>query len=265
MQSLVDTHAHLYLDGFDADRDEVVQRAQQAGVARVFMPNVDRASIDPMLEAELRYPGWALPMMGLHPCYVKKGFERDLYEVESWLSRRPFPAIGEIGTDLYWDKTTWPYQQEAFVQQVRWAKQYRLPVVIHCRESLDETIALLEPLAGAGLSGVFHCFTGTRQQALRCIGLGFFLGIGGVATFKNGGLDLVLPEVPLESIVLETDCPYLAPVPFRGKRNEPSYLTYVAERVSQIKKIQLTELAEATAGNAQRLFVSPAAARLPSP
>jgi TatD DNase family protein len=254
MHTFIDTHAHLYLDEFDADRDAVVQRAREAGLARVYMPNVNHASIDRLLETEMRFSGWALPMMGLHPCYVKKGFERELYGVESWLAKRHFAAIGEIGTDLYWDKTTWPWQQEAFVQQVRWAKQYRLPVVIHCRESLEETLALLGPLAGPDLSGVFHCFTGTREQAMRCLELGFMLGIGGVATFKNGGLDAVLPHVPPASIVLETDCPYLAPVPHRGKRNEPAYIQFVARRVCDIMKVGMDELAAATGANASRLF-----------
>lgn len=257
MPDLIDTHAHLYLGEFDADRDDTVQRAQEAGVARLYMPNVNHASVDRLLETESRYAGWALPLMGLHPCYVKKGFERELYEVEAWLAKRPFSGVGEIGTDLYWDKTHWPYQQEAFVQQVRWAKQYKLPVAIHCRESLEETLKLIEPLAGPALSGVFHCFTGTPEQARRCIELGFLLGIGGVATFKNGGLEAVLQQVPLQSLVLETDCPYLAPAPHRGKRNEPAYIARVAARVAEVKQVGLAEVASATSANANRLFSYP--------
>ena len=194
--------------------------------------------------------------MGLHPCYVKKDFQRELYLVEEWLSKRKFAAVGEIGTDLYWDKTFWEQQQEAFTIQVNWAKQYNLPIIIHCRESIDETIALVEKLADGKLKGIFHCFSGNAAQAHRITKLGFLLGIGGVATFKNGGLDKVLPEVSLEHLVLETDSPYLAPVPYRGKRNEPSYIPLIAHKLADIKKISVDEIKTVTTRNALTLFAS---------
>jgi len=218
------------------------------------MPNVDHQSIDGMLELESRFPNQCTAMMGLHPCSVKKDFERELYIVEDWLSKRKFSAVGEIGTDLYWDKTFWDQQQEAFLIQVKWAKQYDLPIIIHCRESIDETIALVENQQDGKLTGIFHCFSGNAEQAARIIKLGFYLGIGGVATFKNGGLDKVLPEIDLAHLVLETDSPYLAPVPHRGKRNEPAYIPLVAKRISEIKNCSIEDIQKSTTQNALKLF-----------
>lgn len=251
---MIDTHAHIYAEDFDADRINVIERARTAGLHALYMPNVDHASIDRMLDVESRFPGFAFPMMGLHPCYVKRGFEKELYQVESWLARRTFAAIGEIGTDLYWDKSTWPYQQEAFLQQIKWAKQYHLPVAIHCRESVPQTLQLLEPFVGDDLTGIFHCFTGDLTLARRCIEFGFRLGIGGVSTFKKGGLDTVLPEVDTAHLVLETDCPYLAPVPYRGKRNEPAYLALIAQRVADLKQMPVSDILTVTTANARALF-----------
>ena len=218
------------------------------------MPNIDHASMDAMLEVEERHPNHCLPMMGLHPCYVKKDFEKELYMVETWLSKRNFLAVGEIGTDLYWDKTFWEQQCEAFRIQVSWAKQYQLPIVIHCRESLDQTLELLEPLVDETLTGVFHCFTGTVEQASRITSLGFFLGLGGAVTFKNGGLDRVVPHLDMQHVVIETDCPYLAPVPHRGKRNEPAYIPLIAQKICEWKNLSPFELSEITSANANRLF-----------
>ncbi|MBM3176476.1 MAG: TatD family hydrolase [Bacteroidetes bacterium] len=249
----IDTHAHLYAEEFAKDQQEVIGRAQEEGVERIFMPNVDGDSIDQMLETEHRF-SFCRPMMGLHPCYVKKGFERTLYEVESWLNRRPFAAIGEIGTDLYWDKTFWPEQQEAFRIQVGWAIEKKLPVVIHCRNSFDETIELLKPFEGKGLRGIFHCFSGNKEQLDQVINLGFLAGIGGVVTFKNGGLDTILPDVSLDHLVVETDSPYLAPVPHRGKRNEPAYIRKVTDKLSQVLGVSEQELSERTSANADKLF-----------
>jgi TatD DNase family protein len=195
-----------------------------------------------------------MAMMGLHPCYIKKDFERELYLVEDWLSKRKFAAVGEIGTDLYWDKTFWEQQKEAFVIQLKWAIKYKLPAVIHCRESIDETIALVEGLANKDLRGVFHCFSGNVDQAKKIIELGFHLGIGGVATFKKGGLDGVLPEIEMKHLLLETDSPYLAPVPHRGKRNEPAYIPLVASRIADLKKTQVVEVRNQTTINAMNLF-----------
>lgn len=250
----VDTHAHLYSEEFKADRDEVSRRCSENCIDRVYMPNVDHTTIDAMFEVENRSPENFIPMMGLHPTSVKKDFERELYIVEDWLSKRKFSAVGEIGTDLYWDKTFWEQQKEAFEIQLRWAAKYKLPVAIHCRESIDETISILQTLQLQGLTGVFHCFTGTIEQAKKIMELNFVLGIGGVATFKKGGLDGVLPDVPLDKIVLETDSPYLAPVPHRGKRNEPSYVPLIAARVAEIKKVDLSQVMDQTTANALKLF-----------
>jgi TatD DNase family protein len=254
MHYYVDTHAHIYLDEFSTDREEIISRAQQKGVEKIYMPNVDHTSIDSMLEVEQKHKGQCMAMMGLHPCYIKKDFQRELYLVEDWLSKRKFAAVGEIGTDLYWDKTFWEQQKDAFTIQLEWAKKYRLPVVIHCRESIDETIEMVTRLKDENLKGVFHCFSGNVDQARKIIELGFFLGIGGVATFKKGGLDLVLPEIGLNSLILETDSPYLAPVPFRGKRNEPSYIPLVATRIAEIMKVPVEEVREKTTTNALTLF-----------
>jgi TatD DNase family protein len=249
-----DTHAHIYSKEFDADRAEVIRRCEELQVKKIFMPNVDHASIDGMLDAEHRWPSICVPMMGLHPCSVKKDFEKELYLVEEWLSKRKFCAVGEMGTDLYWDKTFWEEQKEAFKIQVALAKKYKLPIVIHCRESIDETIKLVEELQDGTLSGIFHCFGGSLEQARKIIKQNFLLGIGGVATFKKGGLDLVLPDVGLEYVVLETDSPYLAPAPHRGKRNEPTYIPLIAQRIAEIKKISVDLVQEHTTKNADRLF-----------
>lgn len=254
MNYYVDTHAHIYHDDFKADRDDMLNRCTEAKVDKIFMPNVDSESIDAMMELESRSAGMCTAMMGLHPCSVKRGFEKELYVVEEWLAKRSFAAVGEIGTDLYWDKSLFDFQKEAFAIQVGWARKYRLPVVIHCRESIDETIALVEQLKDDALTGIFHCFTGNLDQANRIIGLGFFLGIGGVATFRNGGMDKLLPDVSLEHLVLETDSPYLAPVPYRGKRNEPAYIPIVAARVSEIKNVPIDDVRRATTQNALGLF-----------
>ena len=250
---MIDTHAHIYLDDFRDDRLDMLQRAYDSGVERIYMPNIDHTSIDDMLELEEKNDR-CIAMMGLHPCYVKRDFERELYLVEEWLGKRTFAAIGEIGTDLYWDKTFWEQQKEAFRIQVGFAKRYSRPVVIHCRESINETIDLVEKLKDEKLRGVFHCFSGDLDQAKRIVNLGFFLGIGGVATFKKGGLDNVLPAIGLESIVLETDSPYLAPVPHRGKRNEPSYLSLVSKKIAELKQVSEEDIRSVTTLNAETLF-----------
>jgi TatD DNase family protein len=254
MAHWTDTHAHIYADEFNADRHDAISRAVESGVSRIMMPNIDRTSIDDMLEVEEKYRGTCFAMMGLHPCSVKRDFEKELYLVEKWLFSRKFLAVGEMGTDLHWDKTFWEQQQEAFRIQVGWAKQLSIPIVIHCRESMEETLSMLEPMIDGKLTGVFHCFTGTLEQANRVIAMGFHIGIGGVATFKNGGLDQVLPNIDPGCIVLETDSPYLAPVPHRGKRNEPGYIPNIAEKVCSLKKVTMDELQALTHVNASRLF-----------
>lgn len=256
---MVDTHAHVYLESFEKDFDEMIDRAAEEGVYKIYMPNIDHTTIDAMLEKEERYQ-FCVSMMGLHPCSVNNNFEKELYLVEEWLSKRDFVAVGEIGTDLYWDKTFWEQQKEAFGIQVDWAKKYKIPIVIHCRESIDETIEMVEQLKDDNLTGVFHCFTGNKEQAERIAALGFYLGIGGVSTFKNGGLDKVLPDVPIDHLLLETDSPYLAPTPYRGKRNEPSYLAMIAGRVAEIMHYSLEEVKIKTTENSRKLF-SPVEAR----
>lgn len=249
-----DTHAHIYLEEFDKDRVEVIERSTRAGVTKILMPNIDHSSIDRMLDVESRYKEICIPMMGLHPCSVKKDFQRELYLIENWLNKKKFAAIGEIGTDLYWDSSHWDQQKDAFTIQVAWAKERKLPVAIHCRESLDQTIELIKPFTGQNFTGVFHCFSGTVKQAKEIIDMGFYLGIGGVSTYKNGGLDKTLPDLSLDNIVLETDSPYLAPVPYRGKRNEPSYVPMIAERVSTIMEFPVDEVLSKTTINSKKIF-----------
>lgn len=251
---MIDTHAHIYLEEFKADREAMLDRCRQQGIDKIVMPNIDRESIDSLLELESREPAMCIAMMGLHPCYVKKGFEKDLYLVEEWLNKRKFCAVGEIGTDLYWDKSLWAEQQEAFEIQLGFAKKFKLPVSIHSRESTEEALTFIEKLQDGTLSGVFHCFSGTLVQAERAIKLGFHLGIGGVATFKKGELDELLKTTDLKHLVLETDSPYLAPVPYRGKRNEPSYLHYIAEKIALVKKVSVEEVEYLTTQNAISIF-----------
>ncbi|QHT66532.1 TatD family hydrolase [Rhodocytophaga rosea] len=251
---MIDTHAHIYAPEFDGDRKQMLERTFAAGVTRIYMPNIDHTSIEGMLALAKTYPDQCLPMMGLHPCYVNASFEKELQLVEDWLAKHPFSAVGEIGLDFYWSTEFRQQQEEAFRFQVKLAKKHQLPIVIHCRNSFDETVALLKEIGTEGVNGIFHCFTGNLSEASQVIGMGFLLGIGGVSTFKNGGLDQVLPHVALEHIVLETDSPYLAPVPFRGKRNETAYLPIVAQRVADLKQTSLEEVNRITTQNALALF-----------
>lgn len=250
----IDSHAHIYSPEFDNDRAEAVAKAQEDGVDRIYMPNIDHTSIDAMLEAEAAYPGQCIPMMGLHPTSVKKDFEKELYLVEEWLDKKAFAAVGECGIDLYWDKTFLPQQQEALKVQLELAKKHNLPIVLHTRDSFDETYELVSQAQDGNLRGIFHCFSGTREQAEKVKKLNFLMGIGGVATFKNGGLDKVIPHVDLADLVLETDCPYLAPVPKRGKRNEPSYIPLIANRVAELMEKPVEEIAAVTTQNSLKLF-----------
>ncbi len=251
---MIETHAHIYLDDFKTDISEILERSQEVGVRKIYMPNIDHTSIDGMLELEMKNPDYCMATMGLHPCYVKKDFEKELYMVEEWLSKRTFPAIGEIGTDLYWDKSYKEEQIEAFRIQCSWAKEHSLPIIIHCRESLDLTIDLVEEMKEDHFTGVFHCFNGTVQQAERIRKLGFFIGLGGVTTFKNAGMDKVVPLIEMDNVVLETDSPYLAPVPYRGKRNEPSYLKLIAQRIADLRQTNIRTIEDITDQNANRLF-----------
>jgi len=250
----IDTHCHLYSEEFSGDRRQMVRRAIEAGVETCYMPNVDVSSIDAMLELENDFPGHCIAMMGLHPCSVKEDFEEQIEVVRDWLAVRKFVAIGEVGLDFYWDLSHTEAQYEAFRRQLQWSLDYQLPVVIHSRESLRQCIDVVKETGAGEIKGIFHCFGGTASEAREIMDMGMYLGIGGVLTFKNSGLADVIKEVGLAKVVLETDAPYLAPVPFRGKRNEPAYLMYVAETLSKITGKDLTEIASITTGNAYDVF-----------
>ncbi|MBK7130970.1 MAG: TatD family hydrolase [Crocinitomicaceae bacterium] len=252
---MIDTHTHLFLPEFSEDIEVVMQRAQQQGVSKFLLPNVDIDTIAPMHALVDQFPETCFAMMGLHPCSVTENFEQDLVIIKNWFAKRNYCAVGEIGLDLYWDKSTLAIQKQAFIIQTEWAKEMRLPVVIHVREAFDETLALLDKMHDENLSGVFHCFTGSIAQANHIISYGNFkLGIGGVVTFKNSGLDQVIKEIDLKHLVLETDSPYLAPVPYRGKRNESGYLQLIAQKIADIKTITLEEVIQTTTNNALAVF-----------
>jgi TatD DNase family protein len=251
---IIDTHAHLYDEQFAEDRQAMVERALATGVDTIYLPNVESKTIEGMLALEAAYPKHCHAMMGLHPCSVKENFQNELAVVKEWLARRPFCAIGEIGIDLYWDKTFVAEQEEAFLTQVEWAKDYDIPFVIHSRESTDLILKLLHGVRHGRMRGIFHCFSGTVEQAEAAIGMGFLLGIGGVLTFKKSGLDAIVEQIDLQHLVLETDAPYLAPVPYRGKRNESAYLVKVLERLAEIKQVSFDEAARITTENAEALF-----------
>lgn len=250
----VDTHAHLYDEQFDETRAADIQRAVDTGVDRIYLPNCDSTTIDPMMAMVRQWPEHCFPMMGIHPCYIKENYKEELAIAEQWLQREKFAAIGEIGLDYYWDKTFVPQQKEAFDLQMDWALAYDLPIVIHTRDSIQDGIDAVRAKQNGKLTGVFHCFGGTKEEAKQIIDLGFYLGIGGVVTFKKSTLPDVLQDIPLESIVLETDAPYLSPVPYRGKRNESSYIPLIAEKVAAIKQCGQEEVGRITSSNANRLF-----------
>ena len=251
---LTDTHTHLYSEEFDLDRNEMMQRAISKGVTRFFVPAIDSTCTESMYELERNYPENVFLMMGLHPCYVKENYLDELNHIETELAKRKFIAIGEIGIDLFWDKSTLEIQKIAFKHQIQLAKKYKLPIVIHCRESFDEIFEVLESERSEDLFGIFHCFTGNFEQAQQAISLNMKLGIGGVATFKNGKIDQFLPQIDIKHIVLETDSPYLAPVPFRGKRNESSYVYLVAEKLASIYGVSIDEVVQITTENSKAVF-----------
>ncbi|MHA6697512.1 TatD family hydrolase [Chryseobacterium sp. A301] len=253
---MIDTHTHLYSEAFEQDRDQVIKRAQEVGVEKFYLPAIDSSTHESMLALEKRYPDSIYAMMGLHPCSVKpETYETELKQVRAYLEKRAFCAIGEIGIDLYWDKETLEIQTHAFELQIDWAIELDIPIVIHARESFDEVFEVLERKRHPKLRGIFHCFTGSYEQALQAIDLGFLLGIGGVVTFKNGGIYKFLGEISLKHIVLETDSPYLAPVPYRGKRNESSYLSLVAGKLVDVYQVDFDQIKKQTTKNAEILFV----------
>ena len=251
---LTDTHTHLYYETDDAKRAGLMQRCFDNKVNRLFLPNVDVVSVPSIVALVKAYPKNCFPMLGLHPCSVKAGWEHELYTIQTAVDELNIVAVGEIGIDLYWDKTTLPAQIEAFRAQIAWAKRLKLPIVIHCRDAFNEVFEVLKQENDDDLRGIFHCFTGNLEQAHEVIGLGFFLGIGGVVTYKNSGLDKVVAEVSLSHIVLETDSPYLTPVPHRGKPNESSYLLYIAEKVAELHHTSTAVVAGLTTENSRQIF-----------
>ncbi|WP_299047226.1 TatD family hydrolase [uncultured Polaribacter sp.] len=251
---ITDTHTHLYSSQFDEDQAAMIQRAKKAGVSRFFIPAIDASYTERMIDLETNYPNDVYLMMGLHPTSVKENYKEELAHVKEWIDKRNFYAIGEIGIDLYWDTSFLAQQQEAFSTQIKWAKEKKLPIVIHCRAAFDEIFEILEAEKGDDLFGIFHCFTGTKAQAEKAISYNMKLGVGGVTTFKNGKIDKFLHEIDLKHIVLETDAPYLAPTPYRGKRNESAYITNVIDKLVDIYGVSFDEIAKITTQNSKKVF-----------
>lgn len=251
---MIDTHSHLYLPDFEEDLQAVIDRCKSVGIEKVYLPAINSSTHDAMMALAAAQPGLCIPMIGLHPCYVTADYAQEMTLVESWLAKQSFAAIGEIGLDFYHSTEFKQEQVDVFVWQMNLAMQYDLPIVIHTRSSMDECIKLIAEHGKGKIKGIFHCFGGDERQARKIIDLGFMLGIGGVVTYKNAGLAKILEELPLDALVLETDSPYLTPVPFRGKRNESSYLIYVAEKIAEIKGLSLEEVAHATTNNSKKIF-----------
>jgi TatD DNase family protein len=251
---LIDTHAHLYGPEFISDIENVIQRARGAGIEKIFLPAIDSNSLPEMLALENKYNDICIAMIGVHPCYVKDNYKDELDIVQDYLCKRKFAAVGEVGLDFYWDKTFANEQYEAFRIQIEWAIQYQLPIIIHTRNAMQETINIIKEYASKGIQGIFHCFSGTYANANEIIDAGFYLGIGGVLTYKNSGLAEVVAQIDLKHIVLETDAPYLAPLPYRGKRNESSYLKYIVEKLALIKNMTIKEVEMITTANAMKVF-----------
>lgn len=251
---MIDTHTHLYVEAFDEDREKVVQKALHSGITDFYIPAIDSTYHERMFDLEAQFPDQIHLMMGLHPTHVKENYKIELEKVNQLLEQRNFVAVGEIGMDLYWDRTFLSEQQEAFNTQIMWAKARRLPIVIHCRDAFEEVFEVLESHKGPALKGIFHCFTGTLEQAYQAIELNFKLGIGGVVTFKNGGLSQFINQIPLTEIVLETDAPYLAPVPHRGKRNESAFLPLIRDKIAACYGKSASEISQLTDQNAKAVF-----------
>ena len=251
---LIDTHTHLYVQEFSEDIDSVVERAVNEGVEKFYLPAIDSSENAALLELEKKFPGKMYAMAGLHPCSVKEDYKEELRAIEQQLFQREFAAIGETGLDFYWDTTFAKQQYESLHIHTKWAIQYRLPLVLHTRNAMQETINVIKEYKGKDLKGIFHCFSGTLSNAKEIINLGFLLGIGGVVTFKNAGLAEVIKDIDLKYLVLETDAPYLAPAPYRGKRNESSYLKYIVKKIGEIKEIPIEEVAARTTANAIAAF-----------
>lgn len=251
---LIDSHAHIYLQKFKDDRHQIIDAAREAGLSKIYMPNIDASTVEDMLQVAADFPQFCIPMIGLHPGSVNHDFEKQLKSIENWLQKGNFAAIGEIGMDLYWDTTFKEQQIEAFKIQINWAKKLKLPIVIHNRDAFNETYAVVQNLNDESLTGVFHCFTGSIEEAKKITDLDFYCGIGGVLTFKKSGLDEVVKSISLDHLILETDSPYLAPSPHRGKRNQPAYLKLIAEKLAITKNLSLDYVAAKTTENTRKLF-----------
>ena len=251
---LIDTHCHLYLSAFKNDIDAIIKRGEDIGVQKFYLPAIDSSETDNMLLLEKKFPGKCMAMMGLHPCSVKENYKTELEHAAKQLSNRKFAAVGEIGLDFHWDKAFTEQQYDAFRTQIQWALQYNLPIVIHTRDAMNETIDVVKEYVDKGTRGIFHCFSGNYENAKTIIDAGFYLGIGGVLTYKNAGLAEVIAKIDLQHIVLETDSPYLTPAPFRGKQNESSYLKYILEKLAAIKNVTVEEVAAITTANAEKIF-----------
>jgi TatD DNase family protein len=252
--TLIDTHSHIYMVDFDKDRQAMMERSEKAGIINILMPAIDSTTHAEMMKLEEQFPQKCYAMMGLHPCSVLGNYDKELNMIEDHLGKKKFIAMGETGLDFYWDVTYKDQQYDAFQRQIEWALKYDIPVVIHSRNSIDECISMIVKNQNGKLKGVFHCFSGSLQQAQQIIDLDFYLGIGGVITFKNAGLDIIMKDIDMKHVVLETDAPYLAPVPFRGKRNEPAYVSYVVQKLADVKSKNIEEIAAITTANAQKLF-----------
>jgi len=250
----IDTHAHLYLEQFESDRNTIIERAISKNVKKIFLPNIDSSTTESMLNLVASFPDICFPMMGLHPCSVKENYQKELSHVKEELKRQKYYGIGETGIDLYWDKTFKNNQINSFLEQIELAYEYSLPIIIHSRDSLDLTIELISENQRGSLRGIFHCFNGNIEQCKKILDANFMMGLGGVITFKNAKLDDMIKYLPTENILLETDAPYLSPVPYRGKRNESSYIPLVAQKISEVKGISVNEIEEITSQNAAKLF-----------
>ncbi len=250
----IDTHAHLYLEQFDKDIDEIMLNAQSAQVGKVFLPNIDRSSIDSLLNLSNNYPNQCYPMIGLHPCSVNAEYEIELDYMYKLLKEKKFYGVGETGIDLYWDKSFKKEQINSFKRQIEWAKEFDLPVIIHSRDALDLTIEIIESAQDGNLKGIFHCFNGTIEQCQKIVDKNFMMGIGGIVTYKNAKLDEMIKYLPLDALLLETDAPYLSPVPYRGKRNESAYIPLIAQKIADVKSISKEQIMEITSANALKLF-----------
>ena len=252
---MIDTHSHIYLPEFDPDRDLMLERAEKEGIRKILMPAIDSSSHEAMLKVEKDNPFSSYSMMGVHPCSIKENYREELKIARDFLEKRSFKAVGEIGLDFYWDTTFTDQQYKAFHEQIEWALHFDIPISIHSRNATDECIKVAEEHQKGKLKGIFHCFSGNLLQAQQAIDLGFYLGIGGVVTFRNSGLDNVMESISPEHVVLETDAPYLAPAPYRGKRNEPAYLKYIIEKLAAIRNADVIEIATITSANAEKLFL----------